>query len=196
MGESLSDEMKADESRAQLLLVLLKEQGDELRYRSQPELLYTAAAVGSFGAVTWGVAALPVTNFPDRFITHPAAIAAMGVLLVASVLIAKACRDHIKHAYAKEARADICRQIASLPNCGGIIPDALMVKELGPGYRGSVLLVGAAATSSIVFCIGTLASNWCYIAASAGGCLFVFTVTYFLAKTVKPPSRPVLKELV
>lgn len=181
-----------DGKQLDLLLVLLKEQGDELRSRSQPELLYTAAAIGSFGAVTWGVAALPNSNFPGRLMSHPAALAAMGVFVVACVLIAKMCRDHIKHGYAKATRARVCDHLASIAGFGDLIPNALKIETLGPGYRGSVLLVAAAAMSSIVFCVGTLVSAWCYLSVAGIGSLIAFGVVFWLSEVIAPPRDPSL----
>jgi hypothetical protein len=46
--------------RQELLLGLLHEIGAGMRLRTEPEHLYTAASIAGFGAVSWGIAALPI----------------------------------------------------------------------------------------------------------------------------------------
>ena len=60
---------------------LLSEISAELRSRRDPEHLYTAASVGAFGAVAWGVAALGAgqPQFVPMSPTHPALVGGLGV---------------------------------------------------------------------------------------------------------------------
>ncbi|MGH9549379.1 MAG: hypothetical protein ACRD3W_08390, partial [Terriglobales bacterium] len=102
--------------------MLLTELGAALRARSEPEHLYTAAALGSFGALAWGVAALQ----PESYLTRPmwmrpAVIAAIGTAVVASSVVVKIIREHYKFAEIKREQARIAKQLASLPGATDII---------------------------------------------------------------------------
>lgn len=78
-----------------LQLNLLTELSAALRGRSEPEHLYTAAALGGFGAVAWGVAALQPEKYLSKAIyQRPGGVAALGTLLVATAIVLKICREH------------------------------------------------------------------------------------------------------
>jgi hypothetical protein len=54
VGDKDENDETQGTSEQTLLLTLLSEVTNELRSRRDPEHLYTAAAIGGFGAVTWG----------------------------------------------------------------------------------------------------------------------------------------------
>jgi hypothetical protein len=62
----------------------LKEQGADLRARTQAEYLYTAAALAFYGGVCWGVGAVPKSGLP----------VAIGILIVAVLISGKIAADH------------------------------------------------------------------------------------------------------
>jgi hypothetical protein len=137
-----------------LRLILFTELGVALRARSEPEHLYTAAAVGGFGAVAWGVAAL----HPDKYLSkpvykRPAGVAALGTLLVATAIVVKICREHIKFAEIKKEQAQIATQLSSLSGAAGIIPENMLSPVAGRGFIWSLAVVIAAAVAAICFCL-------------------------------------------
>ena len=98
-----------------LQLVLLKELCDAMRARTEPEHLYTAAAVGSFGAVAWGVAALnPQTYLARPFYLRPAVVGVISVLAVALGICIKIWREHGVYAEAKKVLSRIAKQLSSV----------------------------------------------------------------------------------
>jgi hypothetical protein len=153
-GPELNDERKSD-----LLLVLLKEQCDAMRARSEPEHLYTAAAVGSFGAVAWGVAALrPEQNMSRVFALRPAFIAAVGILAVAALIWRKIVRERGEFEKAKTARSVTAKKLAELAGNEDLVPTYMVSDEKGMGYRGSVWIVIGSAMVASLFC---LSLAWC-----------------------------------
>jgi hypothetical protein len=137
-----------------LQLVILKELCDSMRARSEPEHLYTAAAVGSFGAVAWGVAALRPEQYLGRpFYLRPAAVAVMGILIVAVAICIKIKREHTVYADTKKALSKIAIQLASLEGAEGMIPDHMRGEKAGPGFKYSIGVVAAAASLAILFCL-------------------------------------------
>lgn len=147
------------ENNKGLLLTLLSEIGAQKRQRSESQHIYSAAALGSFGAVTWGVAALQPTNFKDRVLTHPALIAALGVLLVALVVIAKIRNDNETWGKIKADEARVAKLLSELPGADEMIPEDMMRKERGPGSRQPENVVKVAAAVAFLFCISLLFSN-------------------------------------
>lgn len=134
------------------LLVVLQELGTALRARSDPEHIYTAAAVGYFGAVAWGVAALKPQDYLSRVIwTRPATVAAVGILVVACLVVWKILHEHKNFATIKEQYARVAAILKALPN-GDVIPDQL-TKRAGKGAWISVCIVIGAALPSIAFCL-------------------------------------------
>src|ERR1700744_4036276 len=98
--------------KGQLLLALLAEHSNEMRSQAQTEHVHTAAAVGAFGAVTWGVATVPEPI--------PAAVAVVGVVLVSWAVITKIRQSHETYSRLKAARARVCAELASLSEAGVI----------------------------------------------------------------------------
>jgi len=137
-----------------LRLVLLKELGDALRARSEAEHLYAAAAVGSFGAVAWGVAAVQPEKYMCRSVyARPATVAAVGVVFVAVVVAAKIIREHSQYAKLRKQQARIARDLASLPGAMEIVPEDMQVEDAGPGYKWSLAVVAVAAVAATSFCL-------------------------------------------
>jgi len=138
----------------ELRLMLLTELGAALRARSEPEHLYTAAALGGFGAVAWGVAALQPDKYLDKpFYKRPAGVAALGTLFVAVAIVAKIYREHRKFAEIKKEQARIATQLASLPGAAGIIPGNMLSPVAGKGFIWSIAVVVMAAVVAICFCL-------------------------------------------
>jgi hypothetical protein len=143
-----------DEGGQGILLTLLKEQCDSMRARSEPEHLYTAAAVGSFGAVAWGVAALNPGKYVGRvFALRPAFIAAVGILVVAELIRRKIVREHGEFERAKKARTVTAKKLAEFAPGKDLVPAYMMSDEEGMGYKGSVRIVIGAAFVSSLFCL-------------------------------------------
>jgi hypothetical protein len=136
-----------------LLLALLTEVGAAKRFRSEAEHLYTAAAVGSFGAVSWGIAALQSVSFKDRFWTHPALVAAVGVVIVATAVIIKLISDQNTFAKIKNDEADIADLLSQLPGAQRIVPADMRRRKPGPRRWLSPSIVGAAALAATAFCL-------------------------------------------
>jgi hypothetical protein len=137
-----------------LQLTLLTELGANLRARSEAEHLYTAAAVGGFGAVAWGVAALQ----PERYLSRPcykrpAGAAVIGISIVAVAIAAKIIREHGQYAKLRKQQAQIVKQLARLPGAEEIIHEDMQSDDAGPGYKWSLAIVIAAALAAIGFCL-------------------------------------------
>jgi hypothetical protein len=65
-------------------LFLLTEIAASMRARTEPEYVYTAAALAGFGALAWGVAALNPEKYNQRELyLRPAGLAAIGIFLIA-----------------------------------------------------------------------------------------------------------------
>jgi hypothetical protein len=134
------------------LLVVLQELGAALRARSDPEHIYTAAALANFGAVAWGVAALKPQDYLYRPIcTRPASVAAVGILLVAFCVVTKLIREHKKFAEIKKQYSAVARLLKAHPN-GDVIPSN-WTEPAGTGSGYSVLIVIVTAFAAIVFCL-------------------------------------------
>jgi hypothetical protein len=139
-------------AKKDLRLTLLPELGAALRFRSEPEHLYTAAALGGFGAVAWGVATLQPGNYFDRpLYERPAVVAAIGTLVLAIAIVAKICREHTKYAALKKEQKNIADKLDS--SCGEIITPNTMRSEAGGGYIWSIAVVSVAAIGAIAFCL-------------------------------------------
>jgi len=140
-----------------LQLVLLTEMGHATRARSEPEHLYTAAALGSFAALAWGVAALHPETYSVRPLwSRPAMVAAIGVALVASGVVIKIVREHGKFAEIKSEQARIAARLASLPGAAGIIPERILSPVAGKGYLYSIAVVVLPAIAAICFCMAVV----------------------------------------
>jgi sulfite exporter TauE/SafE len=88
----------SDDANTKLLLTLLIEQSNELRYRAQAEATYTAATVATFGATAWGVAA--VANLKGNSIAI--LLAVFGIVALAGAVCWRIWTDHTKFANAKK----------------------------------------------------------------------------------------------
>jgi hypothetical protein len=141
------------------LLVLLSEVGSQKRHRSDSEDLYSAAALGSFGAVTWGVAALQSESFKGPILTHPALIAAIGVLLVAGVVVAKIRDDSATWGKIKADEAMLAGLLSLLPGATEMIPPDMTRRERGPGRWHAERVVCVAAIAATTFCPSVFALN-------------------------------------
>jgi hypothetical protein len=73
-----------DQGKFEVQLEWLKEQGADLRARTQAEYLYTAAALAFYGGVCWGVATLPKSGW----------LAVIVVVIVALLIAWKIDADH------------------------------------------------------------------------------------------------------
>jgi hypothetical protein len=139
-------------------IALLNEYSTAMRERSQPEYLYSAASVGSFGAVAWGVAALTPDKFCGRsFYFQPASVAALGIAFSSLAIFSKILREHKSYSDFKELRADAAKNIAEIGDIQYDIPEALKVKTSGSGYIWSLCVVLFFAISTIGFCMSIAA---------------------------------------
>ena len=151
MGEPLPAEAHIPDK--DVLLALLSEIGCELRARSEPEHLYTAAAVGSFGAVAWGVAALqPDKYFGRPWYWRPAMVAVIGILVVAALIAKKICREHKVYSEAKKEQARVAQFVAALDDKIKVVPD-YMLKDAGSGFFWSLMVVCGSAVAASCFCL-------------------------------------------
>jgi uncharacterized membrane protein len=139
-----------------LLFAALQDLGEEVRKRRDSEYIYTAAAVGSFGAVSWGVASLS-TAASQRIVSAwatPASVAAIGTGLLAAAVVHKIYRDH--DAYAG-LRGEQVRIVKLLAGRLGVRDEDLpkQYREVGPGlgYLWSMTVVLVAAIGAIAFCL-------------------------------------------
>lgn len=150
----MSDGNGSDANRIQLLLALLAEQGDEIRFRVQSEIAYTAAAIASFGATTWGIATVANISGPGRVLTVLAA--AVGVALLAVAVSLRILGDHRRIEAARMARAAISEQLEALTGSNDILPAELLDRDVGHGHRSSIWIVAIAAFGTILFCAAIL----------------------------------------
>ena len=93
----------------------LKEQGADLRARTQAEYLYTAAALAFYGGVCWGIGALPKSGW----------LAAIGVFIVAGLVSWKVYADHRTYRKIWLARGIIIRRLepSDLPPHSSLFPE-------------------------------------------------------------------------
>ncbi len=145
-----------ENDQSHILLGLMIEYSTAMRERSQPEYLYTAAAVAGFGATSWGVAALPQAPYADRCLAHPAIFAAAGIFITAILMIQKILRENESYKKFKILRANIAASLKAIPGAEGLVPGDMLNKETGPGAFYSAAVVAGAAICSIIFSISTL----------------------------------------
>jgi hypothetical protein len=135
------------------LLALLPEIGNALRARSEPEHLFTAAAVGGFGAVAWGVAALQPEKYLSRPVYwRPAMVAVIGILIVAGSITAKILREHGVYRKTRKEQARIAGQLASVIGKENV-PDYMLDEKAGRGFFWSLSVVVIAALAASGFCL-------------------------------------------
>jgi len=154
MNEIISDKTPDPSIHKDLLIALLAELSTALRARSDPEHVYTAAALGSFGAVAWGVAALQPDKYVSRpYMARPAVVAGIGASIVAIAVIAKIFREHEKFAKVKVEQARILKQLSLLPGADEIVPIDMLSPKAGNGYIWSIAVILAGAVAAIAFCL-------------------------------------------
>ena len=143
-------------SEQSLLLTLFTQYTDELRARREAEHIYTAAAIGSFGAVAWGVAALAgehLVHLPC-FLFHPAIVAAIGTLVVAAAVAIKIEVEHAKYAGISEELIKHSQRISKVFNLpSGYLSKNLTSGDAGRGDLWSIGILAAGAILSIGFCL-------------------------------------------
>jgi hypothetical protein len=139
-----------------LLFALLQDLGEEIRKRRDPEYIYTAAAVGSFGAVSWGVAALGGIS-ARRIISAwatPASVAALGTLLLAAAVMHKIYRDHDAYRKLREEQVKIAGLLATKLGVNvKDLPKQYCEVGRGLGYLWSMAVVFVAAIGAVAFCL-------------------------------------------
>lgn len=152
----LGDNATPTKSADDLLLAALQDLGEEVRKRRDPEYIYTAAAVGSFGAVSWGVASLS-TATSQRVVSGwatPASVAAIGTGLLAAAVIHKIYRDHDAYAGLRNEQVKIAGLLAT--KLGVNVKDLpKQYREVGRGlgYLWSMAVVLVAAIGAVAFCL-------------------------------------------
>lgn len=135
-------------------LSLLSEYGNDLRARSQPEYLYTAASLGAFGAVSWGVAAMsPTVYVSSDWWARPPIVAAAGIFVVAVSVLAKIWREHTNYGMVKAYRAAVANGLAAVPELKPLIAGTYTNRIAGRGAHVSGGMVILAGVSSIAFCL-------------------------------------------
>jgi hypothetical protein len=153
----------------------LREQGADLRARTQAEYLYTAAALALFGGVCWGI--------PAQQSGLSRVLVAIGVVIVALLIVWKIIADHETYRKIWIARGIIIGTLepVKLPPKDSLFPepednrprrwpwvewgerltaaylgpDTLvgLRGEPGPGYLISIFIVLGAALLAALFCI-------------------------------------------
>jgi hypothetical protein len=136
-----------------LELAVLQELGSALRIKSEPEHIYTAAAVGSFGAVAWGVAALQPEKYLTRPLFHrPAMIAVVGILAITAAIVLKIVREHTRYVFLKAEMAKISDRLACHEGGSEIVPQFMRNPKAGPGFLYSIGVVVVSALAAAWFC--------------------------------------------
>ena len=141
----------------ELDLALVSILANSFLQRSQPEYILTAAALGAFGALDWGVAALHPGDFLDRpWCKRPAGVAAIGIALIASTTCVKIWREWKKYGEIKQQQATIFRRLAiDEQTIRENIPPTMLTRA-GCGFLYSIALVAVAAAATIAFCVSLL----------------------------------------
>ena len=156
MTKPIDEAPRQSNGRNTVLLGFLSELGNDLRSRSEPEFVYTAAAIASFGAVSWGVAALRAAGTTG---TEPL-VAAGGVLILAVAVISKIWREH--GVYMK-MRTDIVRIAQELAETVDVtqelIPGRLQRVGPGRGFLLSIFVVAMGALAAIAFCLSVYSTG-------------------------------------
>jgi hypothetical protein len=118
----------AENRKLDVQLALLAEHGAALRARSMAEYLFATAAVGSFGAVCWGVAAL------DNKGWLPAVVAAIGIVGVAATVLLKIQQDHLAYNNIKIEQIKLAEELEAtynMPVLRRFRKEELAAEELG-----------------------------------------------------------------
>jgi hypothetical protein len=146
----------------EILPALFTQITDELRARRDAEHIYTAAAVGSFGAIAWGVASLAGARplHVSGALLDPAIVASIGSLLLAAAVITKIEVEHWKY---RDLRIELGRtserilKVYNLP--AGYLPKGLTSGKAGAGHVWSILIVAGGALLATAFCLSVWFSS-------------------------------------
>jgi hypothetical protein len=142
------------ENRIAILLALLAEESEQLRFRSQAEHLYTAACLGAYGAFAWGVAALQNPVFLTRPpLMRPAVVAALTIGFSAIVVIGRIFAEHWVYRTEKHNQAQLAEAISNLDGMLLLVPDRLRQRASVRGAFASAVVVGVAAIGATAFCL-------------------------------------------
>ena len=155
MRDENGESSNTDSGQTAALVALLAEVSAETRSRRDPEYLYSAASVGTFGAVAWGVAALTASRSREPWsLTHPAFIAAVGILAIAFTVIVKVVREHQMYVDVRREQVRLAKLLIARTGLQeDTLPPGLKSSGDGPGYWFSVAIVLVAAASTAAFCL-------------------------------------------
>jgi hypothetical protein len=138
----------------QVLVALLADVGNELRSRRDPEHLYTAASVGAFGAVAWGVSTLAAAHIQGSRWGQPPFVAAAGVVALALVVSRKIYRVHQDYVGLRAYQGQLARALCESLHVGhDAFPRSMLSGKAGSGHWGSILVVAVAALAAVWFCL-------------------------------------------
>jgi hypothetical protein len=139
----------------QAILSMIPELNASLISKSQAEYLYTAASIGGFGAVSWGVGALRDGTAAPFF--HPAIVALVGIAAVAASVIYKIFHDHKLYIDNQLLIVSLRRELSARLGGPTWLPDGLLHEEthtpFPSGYFVSILVICASALASGLFCL-------------------------------------------
>lgn len=149
--EALLQDTGREAAKREFRGILFAEWGADLRAKSEHEHLYAAAAMGGFGAVAWGIAALqPGKYLATEAYLRPAVVAAIGTFTLAVAIVVKIYRDHGMYAKGKAKQNEIATAINS--DYGQIVPE-VMLSRSGNGYLYSIAVVIIAGLAAVGFCL-------------------------------------------
>jgi hypothetical protein len=156
--EALLQDCEKEAAKREFRGILFAEWGADLRAKSAHEHLYAGAAVGGFGAVAWGVAALrPDKCLDTEVYLRPAVVAAIGTFTLVVAIVVKICRDHGMYAKGKAKQNEIATAINS--DYGEIVPEVMLSKS-GNGYLYSIAVVIIAGLAAVAFCLSVAGPLW------------------------------------
>jgi hypothetical protein len=148
----------SDTTQQGVTLALFQHVTDELRSRRQPEYAYTAAAVGAFGAIAWGVAALVALSNPVPTWRHPAIAGIVTVLLIAFPVIVKILQEHKNYVQLREDQQRLAKEMVVAYGLDlSWLPAPLRpAGKIGDAHRWSVGIVLGAGVGAVLFCLAVL----------------------------------------
>jgi hypothetical protein len=146
----------SDRSENEFLFALFEDLSEEIRKRRDPEYIFAAAAVGSFGAVSWGVASLSTSS--SRYASFnwrsPAVVAAFSVGVLAVAVIFKIFKDHSVYVELRKEQIRIAAILATHLAAGSdMLPDRYRRCGSSRGFLWSIFIVISAALGAIAFCL-------------------------------------------
>jgi hypothetical protein len=139
----------------EMILQMFLEMRTSMRSRSEAEYIYTASAMGCFGGLAWGVAALPHRVF-SLSSSLPSITAFLGIIIISEAVIKKIVTDHEKFAAIKKEEARLASMLDRIEGLKGLVPRVTLDGNCGKGYKASVNIIRASAIASSLFCISTL----------------------------------------